>query len=164
MSACVFPGSFDPITRGHVDLIERVAVLFDSVTVTVMVNRSKTGMIPYEERVLLIRKACAHLPNVKVELWKGLLADYMRDRPGSVVIRGVRGENEFGQEMLSADMNRRLNPSMETLLIPASTEWLGVSSSAVREIASFGGDIREYVPECICREIRKWFNPAEAAE
>ena len=98
MSGCIFPGSFDPITCGHLDLIRRAAAMFDTVTVTVMVNRSKAGSIPYEDRVRLIRKACADLPNVKAELWQGLLAEYVRKHPGYVVIRGVRSTEEFEQE------------------------------------------------------------------
>lgn len=155
MSACVFPGSFDPITRGHLNLIERAARLYDSVTVTVMVNISKTGIFPYEERVQLIRKACRGIPNVRAELWKGLLSDYMREHPGSVVLRCVRNTEEFEQEMNAAAMNRRLCPEMETLFMPAAAEWADVSSTAVREIAAFGGDIRKLVPSNVYRDIMK---------
>ena len=122
MSACVFPGSFDPITRGHLNLIERAARLYDSVTVTVMVNISKTGIFPYEERVQLIRKACRGIPNVRAELWKGLLSDYMREHPGSVVLRCVRNTEEFEQEMNA----RRRTPWSSRM--PASP----TSSSAAR--------------------------------
>ena len=93
MSDCVIPGSFDPVTLGHLDLIRRAAALFENVTVTVMVNKEKNGCIPYEDRVRLIRKACGDIPNVKADLWTGLLADYMRQRPDTVVIRGVRNES-----------------------------------------------------------------------
>ena len=98
MSSCVIPGSFDPITLGHLDLIRRAAGLFEQVTVTVMVNRGKTGSIPYEDRVRMIRKACKGIPNVEVDLWTGLLADYMQQRPGTVVVRGVRSAGEFEKE------------------------------------------------------------------
>ena len=162
MSACVFPGSFDPVTRGHVNLIERAAGMFDSVTVTVMVNIAKSGVIPYEERVKLLRKACSHLPNVQVELWQGLLADYMRGHPGSVVVRSVRNTAEFEQEMTAASVNGRLCPGLETVLIPAAAQWADVSSSAVREIAAFGGDISGLVPENICRDILERLKAADA--
>ena len=156
MSLCIFPGSFDPITRGHLNLIERAAAIFDEVIVTVMVNRSKEGTIPYEERARIIRKACADYPNVRAELWKGLLADYAREHPGSTVVRGIRSASEFSQELQAADMNRKLCPSLETVFLPAAPEWSGLSSSAVREIASFGGDVRPFVPERVCEDILKW--------
>ena len=161
MSGCVIPGSFDPVTLGHMDLIRRAAGLFDRVTVTVMVNRGKDGCIPYEDRVRMIRKACAGIPNVEVDLWTGLLADYMRQRPGCVVVRGVRSAGEFEKEQTAAAVNRRLYSGMETLMMPASDGWSEVSSSAVREIASFGGDFRPFVPGCVYRELKKWLKSAE---
>lgn len=155
-SLCVFPGSFDPVTVGHMDLIGRAAGMFDSVTVAVMVNISKNGMIPYEERVRILRKACAKFPNVQVELWKGLLADYLREHPSTVVVRSVRNAGEAELEIRTAAINRRLFPGAETLLIPASADLADISSSAVREIAGFGGDIREFVPKSVYREIMKY--------
>lgn len=156
MRECVVPGSFDPITCGHISLVERTAKIYDSVTVAVMVNISKNGLIPYEERIRIIQKACSGIPNVKVILWKGLLADYIRNNPGSVVIRSVRNTVEFEHEFNSAEINRRLYPGMETLLMPAAAEWADVSSSAVREIAAFDGDIRGLVPANVYRDILKW--------
>ena len=156
MSCCIFPGSFDPVTCGHMDLITRAAKLFDRVTVTVMVNRAKQDCIPREERVRMLEWACADLPNVQVDCWEGLLADYVRLRPGTVVLRGVRTTAEFEQERTAASVNRRLNPEMETLLLPAGDGLGDVSSSAVREIAAFGGDYRDMVPESVYDEISRW--------
>ena len=156
MSQCVFPGSFDPITCGHLNLIERASVLFDRVMVTVMVNISKKGVIPYNERVEIIRKACKHLENVQVDLWTGLLVDYMKEHPGWIVLRGVRNAHEFEQEINNADINRRLLPGTETLLMPASPEWNGISSSVIREIASFGGDFKAFIPKTVYRDIHKY--------
>lgn len=161
MSSCVFPGSFDPLTNGHLNLILRTAAMYDEVNVTVMVNRSKPGCIPYEERVRMIRKACAEIPNVRVEMWNGLLADYMRKHSGAVVVRGVRNVLEFEQEMNAAAINRRLFPGLETVLIPATDEFEEVSSSAVREIASFGGDYSCFVPACNRNELKKWLKRKE---
>jgi pantetheine-phosphate adenylyltransferase len=141
------------------DLIGRAAGMFDSVTVAVMVNISKNGMIPYEERVRILRKACAKFPNVQVELWKGLLADYLREHPSTVVVRSVRNAGEAELEIRTAAINRRLFPGAETLLIPASADLADISSSAVREIAGFGGDIREFVPKSVYREIMKYMAP-----
>lgn len=161
MNTCIFPGSFDPITRGHMDLIRRVAELFDQVIVTVMINREKSGTIPHKERVKIIRKACTGIPNVRVDFWDGLLSEYASGHPGSVIVRGVRNSGEFEREKTAAAINRTLCPGLETLLIPAADEWADVSSSAVREIASFGGDFSAFVPDAVYAEIRKWLISSE---
>ena len=153
MSGCVFPGSFDPVTRGHMDLIRRAAGLFDRVTVTVMVNVRKSGCIPAEKREALLRKACAGIPNVRVDRWDGLLADYLRKTGERCVLRGVRSVGEFDAEITAAEANRALYPDMETLLLPATPETSWISSSAVREIAAFSGDVRPFLPEETAEEI-----------
>ena len=154
MSSCVIPGSFDPVTRGHIDLIGRAAKLFERVTVVVMVNIRKTGAFTPEERVRMLQAACLFLPNVRVDLWNGLLSEYMRTQEETTVIRGVRSGTEYDSEMVSARANRMLNPRMETLLMPATEGYAWISSSAVKEIAAFGGDIREYVPGECAEEIQ----------
>jgi len=161
MSDCIFPGSFDPVTNGHLNLIQRAAGIFENVVVTVMVNRNKNGCIPIDERVRLIRRACEGIPNVKVDMWEGLLADYVRQHPGSVIVRGVRDVNEFEHEKTSASINRQIFPGLETLLIPSMDEMDSISSSTVREIASFGGDIRKFIPDTIFPEILKWLVPTD---
>ena len=153
MKTCVFPGSFDPVTNGHLDLISRAAKLFDRVTVTVMINRAKKGRFSPEERVRLLEKACAELDNVVIDRWDGLLADYMKARGERCVIRGVRTSSEYEAESLSAAANAVLDPDIETLLIFASPGMSSISSSTVCEIASFGGDIRPFVPESAADEI-----------
>ncbi len=153
MTECVFPGSFDPVTKGHMDLIRRTAGLFDRVTVTVMVNIHKQGTFSPEERIRLLEKACREYSSVRVERWDGLLADYLKEKGVKCVIRGVRSTGEFEGEIGAAAVNRMLNPEMETLLMPASEEYAGLSSSAVREIAAFGGDVRPFVPDVIAEEI-----------
>ena len=162
MGSCVFPGSFDPVTCGHMDLIKRASVLFDSVTVAVMVNISKSGVIPFNDRVGILKKACRKIENVKVELWTGLLVDYMKMHPGSVILRGVRNAQEFEQEINAADINRRILPGTETFLIPASPEWTGVSSSMIRELASFGGNFKQFVPNSVFKDIQKHLKPLNA--
>ncbi len=155
MTGCVFPGSFDPVTKGHMDLIRRAARLFDRVTVTVMVNIHKQGTFPPEQRIRLLEEACRDLDNVRVDRWDGLLADYMREKGECCVIRGARSTGEFEGEISAASVNRQLNPGMETLLMPASAEFGALSSSAVREIAAFGGDVRPFVPACVAEEIAR---------
>lgn len=157
MRYCVFPGSFDPPTRGHMVLIRRAAAMYDRVTVTVMVNVAKQGIIPWEERVRMLEKACADIPNVRVELWKGLLADYVRkQKKPTVVIRGVRNAAEFEHEAEAAAINRTLCPGLETVLIPASEGMGMVSSSAVREIAAFGGTYDFFIPPEIQQDIDRF--------
>ena len=153
----VFPGSFDPPTRGHLDLIRRAAALCGELTVTVMVNIAKKGAVPAEERVRMLEKACRDIPNVKAERWDGLLADYLREKgAGFAVIRGVRNAAEFEQETAAAALNRALCPGLETILIPAGDGLNQVSSSAVREIAAFGGDYSFLVPAEIRQDIDRY--------
>ncbi len=157
MRYCVFPGSFDPPTRGHLDLIRRAAAMYDRVTVAVMVNVAKQGTIPWEERVRMLEKACGGIPNVRVELWKGLLADYIRkQKKPTVVIRGVRNASEFEHEAEAAAVNRMLCPGMETVLLPASGGMEMVSSSTVREIAAFGGTYDFLIPPEIQQDIARF--------
>ena len=153
MVTCVFPGSFDPPTRGHLDLISRAASLFDRVTVAVMVNVNKTGSIPSETRADMLRRICEPYPNVSVVIWTGLLTDYLRSHRERIIIRGVRSGVEMDQELQSAAANRMLFRRAETLYLPSSPSLACVSSSAVREIASFGGDISAFVPETLTEEI-----------
>ena len=153
MSSCVIPGSFDPVTRGHMDLIRRAARLFDRVTVVVMVNIHKQGCFSPEERVSLLEKACRDVPHVRVEQWNGLLSEYMRQKDENTLVRGVRNGTEYDAETAAAQANRMLNPKMETLLMPAGDGYQWISSSAVREIAAFGGDPSDFLPRECAEEI-----------
>ena len=155
MSSCVFPGSFDPVTNGHMDVIRRAVAVFDTVLVTVMINVNKQGTIPVDDRIRMLKKACGKFPNVQVDQWDGLLADYMREKGEKVLIRGVRGSAEFEHEYPAAVMNRMLNDQFETFMIPADPKWSVVSSSAVREIAAFGGEIKGLVPDACLKDIRE---------
>ena len=153
----VFPGSFDPPTRGHLDLIRRAASIMEHVTVCVMVNISKAGSIPFDERARMLEKICRGIPNVTVDKWEGLLADYMRTQePGTAVIRGVRSSGEFEQERAAAAVNRAMNPGLETILLFAGDGMDSVSSTTVREIAAFGGDYSFLVPAKIMKDIDRY--------
>lgn len=156
---CVFPGSFDPVTKGHLDLIERGAAIFDEVIVAVLHNPSKTGRFPVEKRLELMQKACAHLPNVRFDSFEGLLADYVRKCGAKAVLRGIRGVKDLESETQMAQLNRELNPECETLFLATAPQFAHVSSSAVREIALFGGDITPFVPECIASEVARILDP-----
>lgn len=155
MRICVFPGSFDPVTAGHLDVIARASAIFDSVFVTVMVNPGKQGALSVKDRILLLQKACRRFENVAVDQWDGLLADYMRELNARVLIRGVRTCSEFEHEYTAALINRDLNEQIETLLLPSDPGLSHVSSSMVKEIAAFGGDISAFVPKECLQDIRR---------
>ena len=153
MAVCVFPGSFDPVTKGHLDLIERASRLFDEVIVAVLYNPAKTGLFPTEERIGLLRKACKHLENVRFDSFDGLLVDFMCNCGARVVIRGLRSTADFESEFQMAQLNHQMEPEVETLFMTTAPEYAHVSSSAVREIGSFGGDISPFVPACIVPDV-----------
>ena len=160
MRTAVYPGSFDPITVGHVDVIERAAALFDRVIVAVMHNPAKRGCFPMEERLALIGKAVAHLPNVSVDAWDGLLVEYMRRTGADCVVRGLRGVSDFESEMVMAQVNAQLLPGLETVFLMTKPEHGCVSSSVVREAAAFGADISAFVPASIAEDVAAHFRRA----
>ena len=153
MSSCVIPGSFDPVTNGHLEIIRRASELFDRVTVTVMVNIWKKGNIPPNRRVQILQKAVESYPNVRVDRWDGLLVDYMKKNGEKCILRGVRNASEYDTESTSAAINQHLCPGIYTLLIPAEDRFACISSSAVRELAAFGGDPKPFLPSAVAEEI-----------
>lgn len=156
---CVYPGSFDPITNGHLDIIQRAASIFDEVIVAVLRNPSKTGRFPTEKRLELMQKACGHLPNVRFDAFEGLLVDYMEKSGARVIIRGLRAVTDFESEFQMAQLNRQLSPEVETMFLMTAPEHAYLSSSAVREIGMFGGDVTPFVPEKIAQEVAKLLKP-----
>ena len=144
---CLYPGSFDPVTRGHLDIIRRAARVFDTVVVGVLHNPDKKGTFPVPKRVEMLEKACEGLNNVRVIAYGGLLAQCAREENISVVVRGVRGAADLESEAVMARINHQLNPDLETLFLPASPEMTDISASMVRQLAAFGADISPYVPE-----------------
>ena len=152
----ICPGSFDPITIGHVDIISRSAKMFDKVIVVVMSNVHKTGgSFSVEERVEMIKKSVAHLPNVEVDHYEGLLADYAAIKKASAIVKGLRAVTDFEYEFQMALTNKKLNPDVETLFLTTSAENMYLSSSMVKQIASMGGDVAEFVPPAIHGDIIK---------
>ena len=146
----VCPGSFDPITKGHLDIISRSSKMFDKVIVVVMSNVYKTSStFTLEERKELIKKSVAGLKNVEVDCYDGLLADYAASKKAGVIIKGLRAMSDFEYEFQMALANKKLNPELETVFLTTSAENMYLSSSMVKQIASMGGDVSDFVPEAI---------------
>lgn len=154
---CVYPGSFDPLTLGHEDVILRAAALFDEVIVAVMHNPNKRGCFTVEERLALIRRVTAAIPNVRADAWDGLLVDYVRKSGACAVVRGLRAVSDFESEMVMAQVNAQLLPGMETVFLMTKPEHACISSSVVREAASFGADISGFVPAVIAQDVANHF-------
>lgn len=157
----VFPGSFDPITSGHMDVLTRASRIFDHVTVTVMHNARKQGrhLFSLEERLEILRQATAHLGNVSVDSFSGLLVDYMARQQKGIIVRGLRAVSDYEYELQIAHLNRQLG-EVETVFIMAATRWSFVSSSMVKEIASYGGDVSEMVPRASAEALKRQFADA----
>ncbi len=153
MKLAICPGSFDPVTNGHLNIITRAAAMFDKVIVVVMVNGNKQPLFSSEERVDLLRRATADLPNVEIDCFGGLLADYARMHDADAIVKGLRALSDFEYEFQMALTNRKLNPTVETVFLTTNAEFMYLSSSLVKQVAGFGGDIREFVPACIVQDI-----------
>jgi pantetheine-phosphate adenylyltransferase len=149
----VFAGSFDPLTNGHADIIRRSAPLFDRLIVAVLVNASKQPLFSADERVAMIRRVVADRPDVEVDTFDGLLAEYARARGATVAVRGLRTPAEFAEEWQMALVNRHLNAGLETLFMPASAECAHISSRLVKEIARLGGPIDGLVPPVVAAHL-----------
>jgi len=158
VSVYVYPGSFDPITNGHMDIIERASKLCDKLIVAVLVNRSKTPVFSLEERVDLIKCSVKHLHNVEVESFSGLLIDYMNEKKAKVIIKGLRAVSDFEYELQMALLNKNLDSDIETLFMMTNINYSFLSSSSVRELATHKGNIDGLVPDCIKERVIKRFS------
>lgn len=153
MRRAVYPGSFDPITNGHLDIIKRAANVFDEVVVGVLINPDKKGLFNNEERVELIERSIANLPNVKVESFSGLLIDFMKEKGAKVIVKGLRAVSDFEYEFQMSLMNNKLDPTIETVFMMTNSKYSYLSSSSVKQVATFGGCIKGLVPEIILNDI-----------
>lgn len=152
MRRAVCPGSFDPVTLGHLDVIGRAAELFDEVVVAVLVNKKKQGVFSVDERIAMLTDVTAHLPNVRADFFHGLLVDYCRDHEIKAIVKGLRAVTDFDYELQMAQMNQRLS-GVDTLFMSTSPEYSFVSSSLVKEVATYGGDVAHLLPPSVHRQL-----------
>ena len=152
MRSAVCPGSFDPVTNGHIDIIGRAAALFDHVTVGVLVNQTKSSLFTVDERIVMLEEVCAVYPNVTVQSFTGLLVDFCRDHKISAIVKGLRAVTDFDYELQMAQMNNRLT-GIETLFVSTNPVYGYLSSSLVKEIAGHGGDVSGLVPDSVLQQL-----------
>lgn len=156
MNKCaIYPGTFDPFTNGHLDIVIRIHDLFERVVVAVADNPSKTPMFSVPERIDFIQEAVSNLPNVETDTFDGLLVNYAKEKSSKVIIRGLRAVSDFEYELQMALMNRCLNYEIETFFMAPNAEFSFLSSGLVKEVALHGGDIRDLVPECVSTALQK---------
>ncbi len=159
MSRAIYPGSFDPVTYGHLDIIKRSATIFDEVVIGILNNPEKSPLFSVEERVKMLEEVTRDLPNVKVDSFSGMLVDYTCQHDIPISIRGLRGIGDFEYEMQTAQYNSQLSKDkLETVFMATSPEFSYISSSGVRQVASFHGDLSPYVPESIANLVKEKYN------
>lgn len=161
MKTVICPGSFDPVTLGHIDIITRAAAMFEKVIVAVLVNAEKSPCFTAEERVELLKTALKNIDNVEIVTFDGLLADYASKRGADAVVKGLRAVSDFEYEFQMSLTNKKLNSSLETIFFTTSVEYMYLSSSMVKQVARLGGDISDFVPACIHDKIIKGLRKTE---
>lgn len=154
MKVAIYPGSFDPITSGHLNIIRRAANIFDELIVCVMVNAGKNPMFTLDERVVLIQRVTAGIPNLTVKSSNKLLAEFAREEGSCVIIKGLRAISDFENEFQMALVNRKINPDLDTMFLTADSEYMYMSSSMVKELGSYGADLADFLPEEIIPDFQ----------
>ena len=155
MKIAIYPGSFDPVTIGHLNIIQRAANIFDKLIVCVMVNAGKNPMFTLEERVDLIRRVTEDIPNVEVDSSSELLADYAKRRGSCVIVKGLRAGSDFENEFQMALINKKINPELDTMFLTAESQYMYLSSSMVKELGSYGVELSDFLPEEIISDFQK---------
>ena len=158
MKTAIYPGSFDPITLGHLNIIKRAALCFDKLIVCVMVNSQKNGLFTPDERVELIRRVVSQLPNVEVDASSVLLAEYARQRRARVIVKGLRAVSDFESEVQMAVVNRKLNPNVDTMFLPSNEKYTYLSSTVVKEMVRYGVELSDFIPREIIEDVKKKMN------
>ena len=155
MKIAIYPGSFDPITLGHLNIIKRAALCFDKLIVCVMVNSQKNGLFTPEERVELIRRVVSQLPNVEVDASSILLAEYAKQRRARVIVKGLRAVSDFEAEDQMSVINRKLNPNVDTMFLPSHEKYTYLSSTVVKEMVRYGVELSDFLPREIIQDVKK---------
>lgn len=155
MKIAIYPGSFDPVTNGHLNIIRRAAGIFDKLIVCVMVNAGKNPMFSLEERTDLLRRVTSDIPNVEIDFADELLASYAKRRGGCVIVKGLRATSDFENEFQMALINHKINPELDTVFLTSEHQYMYLSSSVVKELASYGVDLKEFLPEEIIHDVEK---------
>ncbi|WP_373598367.1 pantetheine-phosphate adenylyltransferase [Paraclostridium bifermentans] len=158
MRKAMFAGSFDPITNGHLDIIERASKLFDELQIGVLFNPNKKGLFTFEERVRLIKECTSHIKNIKIVSFDGLLVNYCEEHGIQTLVRGIRNGADVEYELQMAHMNKELNPNIETVILPTTTKYSYISSSLIKEVLHFDVNIENLVPKVIIEELKKKSN------
>ncbi len=161
MKTGIYAGSFDPITLGHLDIILRASRIVDKLIIAVLNNSAKTPLFSVEERKELIRKATQGIPNVEVMSFSGLTVDFAKEQKAKILVRGLRAVTDFEYELQIAQMNHKLNPEIDTIFLTTSVEYSYLSSSIVKEIASYGGDISKFVPQEVLQDVYNKLNQSK---
>ena len=154
----IFAGSLDPITNGHLDIINRASKLFDELQIGVLINPNKKGLFSLEKRVDLIKSCTSHLNNIKVVSFEGLLVNYCKNNGIDTLVRGVRNGADIEYELQMAHMNKELNPDIETIILPTTTKYSFISSSLIKEVLNFDADVKNLVPKQVLEELKKVTN------
>lgn len=164
MKTAIYPGSFDPVTNGHLDIIERSSKVFDYLIVGLLNNPKKNYLFDLEERIFMLREATKHLKNVEIDAFDGLLVDYAKLRDAKVLIKGLRAISDFEYEFQMALMNRKLSSEIETLFMMTNQQYSYLSSSIVKEVAAFGGNIDQFVPPVVAKMLHEKFDKQKTEE
>lgn len=151
----IYPGTFDPITNGHIDIIERASGLFEKVIVTVAVNADKSPMFSKEERMEMIKECVKKFPNIEVEYFDGLLVRFAKEKNASVIIRGLRAISDFDYEFQICQANRKLEPGINTIFLMPNEKYTYLNSSLIRELASYDANIKEFIPENVLKKLKE---------
>ncbi|MGN0480076.1 MAG: pantetheine-phosphate adenylyltransferase [Lachnospiraceae bacterium] len=158
MKKAIYPGSFDPVTLGHLDIIERSAKLTDHLIVGVLMNNTKSPLFSVEERVNMLKEVTCHIPNVEVIGFSGLLVDFAKQQGVSIIVRGLRAVTDFEYELQMSQTNRIVSDDIDTIFLNTNLKYAYLSSSVVKEIARYGGDISKFVPECIIDKVKEKYS------
>lgn len=153
----IYPGTFDPVTNGHIDIIKRSAALFDSIIVPIAINPHKKALFSLEERLMMLKQSTKDIPNVETDAFECLLVEYAKKRKACAIVRGLRAVSDFEYEFQMALMNRKLNRDIETLFLITGLRWIFTSSSIIKEAAQFGGDVEGMVPAIVNRKLKEKF-------